>query len=74
MTPPINRKNYTVRWEIEVDANSPREACENAIADMRSITLTEDGFNGPCSFTAIEHPNDVRTFIDLKNAYKEQDE
>ena len=49
---------YHVTWEIELDADSPREAAEKALAVQRDIFLDALYFE-------VTDENDVTTGIDL---------
>ena len=52
-------KNYRVTWEIEVDAENPREAAETAL-----LIMQDQGSQATC-FDVVEDKTAKGFFIDL---------
>jgi hypothetical protein len=59
---------YLVRWEIDVEANSPKEAAQEA------LEIQQDFFSEATSFTVRKNSTGKIYLIDLDNPEKTEDE
>ena len=58
---------YLVRWEIEIDAETPREAAAEALKIMRDAESTATVFKVAAAYDDVDAEN--WTTVDLLNRY-----